>query len=143
MWTDECSQKIESEFKFLQEKYDFHVYLKERTNEGFSLHYKSSKRRVCLLYDFREDFLYFEVMADDIYGDEFCEDSVAIFSTIFKFYEPSIDLKKLQPQNRQCTEPIELNAKLLAKYGDKVLKAEEWIFWDINLHQPARAQLLR
>lgn len=65
------------------------------------------------------------------------------FSTIFKFYEPSIDLKKLQPQNRQCTEPIELNAKLLAKYGDKVLKAEEWIFWDINLHQPARAQLLR
>jgi len=90
----------------------------------------SEKRYVSLLYDFMEDYLQLEIFRmspAEFYTITIMEQNLCPFSTLFRYYEPELDLKMLQPTDRQCAGAIELNAALLRRYGDKVLNGEEWI----------------
>jgi len=138
MWPNECCESLESEFEFLKERYDFSLVDRHSSNMGFGLEYKNSKRWVILGYDYRDQDLTTLVVSDTKETYPKAKHNVVDFATIFRFYEPTIVFRELWPHDRKCVEAIALNAKLLAKYGDRILRGTEWIYWDEELKRPVR-----
>lgn len=124
----DVSQPIEEAFRFLINDYGYQMEKSEQDNMGFTIVYTKDERKVRLFYDYRDNSFYFYVIKgkDTPYpGDE--DKNILSFYHLFQHYESGIDLDRLEPNEEQYQEALLLNAQLLRKYGDKLLKGEDWL----------------
>jgi hypothetical protein len=54
-------------------------------------------------------------------------ESSIIFWKLFRHFEPSLELKAIQPDGQTCEEAALVNAQYLKKYAAGILRGEEWI----------------
>lgn len=125
----ESPTKIDDAFEFLIDSYGYSVIQKLEESYTYYVRYEKGDRKVALNYDYKDNFFYFDLIngKNTPYPNDHDDKNIKPFFRLFQKYEPKIDLKKLQPDDNQYLEALELNAQLLRKYGEKVLKGEEWI----------------
>lgn len=127
----DASQRIDEAFRYLIDEYGY--VLKERSREGYGCYatyeHAAAGRRVHLGYDYKENFFYFSLVrgVDTPYPNDIDQENVKPFFALFTKREHGLSLAALQPDETQYQEALELNAALLKKHGDGVLKGEEWI----------------
>jgi hypothetical protein len=122
--------KYEEEyFNFLITEYGYNLTENKKVTFGFIATYQKGDVRIHLDYETRDDFFYFTLIRgrDTKYPNDFDNENIKPFFRLFEKYEPKSVIDKLQPDDKQYLESLKLNADLLKKYGDKVLKGEEWI----------------
>ena len=124
----ESVDTIKSEFSFLISEYGFEIVEESSTNKGVNYHYGNGKVRIDLTYDYRENFFYFKLIRgkNTQYPNDRDFENIKPFFRLTEKYEPTLPPNKLQPDENQYREALKLNAEVLKKYGDKILKGEEW-----------------
>ena len=124
----DVSKVIDEKFRFLISEYGYALTERRQENYGYYTVYERSQRKVYLGYDYRENFFYFILIRGKytVYPNDHDQENIKPFFRLFEKYEADLE-KKIQPDDSQYLEALELNASLLKKYGDKVLKGEEWI----------------
>lgn len=124
----DVQQPMEETFRFLITDYGFEEASREQDNMGFTLLYLNEDRQVRLYYDYRDNFFYFYIIKgiNTVYPND-TDKNILSFYNLFQHFEPSIDLERLEPDEEQYQRALTLNAQLLKKYGDKLLKGEEWL----------------
>lgn len=124
----DVQQPMEETFRFLITDYGFEEASREQDNMGFTLLYLNEDRQVRLYYDYRDNFFYFYIIKgiNTVYPND-TDKNILSFYNLFQHFEPSIDLKRLEPDEEQYQHALTLNAQLLKKYGDKLLRGEEWL----------------
>lgn len=121
--------KVKEYFDFLTSEYGYDLVKEERRTFSYLNIYEKGNIRIYLNYDIRDNFYYFSLIRgkETRYPNDHDKENIKPFFHLFQKYEPDIVLKRLQPDDNQYLEALELNAQLLKKYGDRVLKEEEWI----------------
>jgi len=124
----ESIDDIKNEFAFLESEYNFTLIEKKSTNKGITYHYSNNMIRINLNYDYRENFFYFSLISgkDTQYPNDSDFKNIKPFFKLIQKYDQDFNLNKLQPDVHQYKEALKLNVKMLKKYGDKVLRGEEW-----------------
>ncbi len=128
---------IRQAFKFLVSEFGYKIVRDEESFHenrpyAFTIDYVRNKRQVHLVYDYKENFFYFEIIS---IGNGLTEqrpstsirESGTIFWKLFRHFEPSLELKAIQPDGQTCEEAALVNAQLLRKYASNILRGEEWI----------------
>ena len=115
-------------FKFLIADYHFKLVKEKEADFDFVSEYRKKGIRVHLDYDIRDNFFYFTLIKGDDtkFPNDEDKENIKSFLTFFMRYDPKIDSKLIQPDDKQYLESLKRNASLLKKYGDKILKGEEW-----------------
>src|SRR5262245_61813203 len=125
---------IRRAFQFLIDEFGYTVSRDEELFHdirpyAFVIEYVGNERRINLSHDYRDNFFDFKLIRR--LNTQFSNDSdlqnVVPFIKIFRIFEPSLDLKSVQPQDKSCAEAALVNAQLLKKYASKVLQGKEWI----------------
>lgn len=119
---------IKNEFSFLMSDYGFEIIEERFTNKGVNYLFGNGKVRVDLTYDYRENFFYFKIIRgkDTKFPNDHDFENIKPFFKLTEKFEPNLNPNKLQPDENQYREALKLNAEVLKKYGDKILKGEEW-----------------
>lgn len=125
----EYPQKVREYFDFLINEYGYELIEDVHVTFGFITIYQRGDIRIHLYFEIPDKFYYFSLIRgkETRYPNDHDTENIKPFFRLFQKYEPDIDLKKLQPDQNQYLESLELNAQLLKKYGASVLKGEEWI----------------
>ncbi len=115
-------------YKIVRDEESFH----ENRPYAFTIDYVRNKRRVHLVHDYKENFFYFEVISigaelTDQRPNKNIRESNTVFWKIFKHFEPSLELKAIQPDGQTCEDAALVNAQLLRKYASDILRGEEWM----------------
>ncbi len=120
---------IKDLFSFLEKDYEFKIIEEDVDNSGALFIYQNENGKVSLCYDYRNNEFSVSLVKgkDTAYpdDDEYWKKIKPLESLIEK-YDLSFETKKLQPSGKHYLEALKLNAELLKKYGDKVLKGKEW-----------------
>jgi len=121
-------QAIRDAFKFLVDEFGYIVTLDKETNYSFILDFVGNDRQVHLNHDYKDDTFYFRIYrgANTKYSDHDRE-NIRAFWEIFKYFEPDLDSKELDPVNQTCKEAALINAGLLKKYAVPILRGEQWL----------------
>lgn len=123
-------QEIKECFKFLIEEYKYSIIEESITNYGPNYIYinTTGNIRVKLNYDYKDNFYYFEIIkgVNTKYPNDLDNENIRPLFRLVQKYEPGFDVRKLQPDNNQYLEALKLNVEMLKKYGDKILKGQEW-----------------
>jgi hypothetical protein len=123
-------QEIKEYFQFLIDEYKYSIIEESITNYGPSYIYINNigNIRVKLNYDYKDNFYYFEIIkgVNTKYPNDLDNENIRPLFKLVKKYEVDFDVRKLQPDNNQYLEALKLNAEMLKKYGDKILKGQEW-----------------
>jgi len=120
-------REAEEAFDYLIEKYGYSMKFKE-TTFGYLLIYSNKSSVLNLNYDCRDNFYYFDLIRgkDTEYPNDLDNENIRPLFKLVQKHDPNFDVRKLQPNDDQYLEALKLNAIMLKKYGDKVLKGEEW-----------------
>ena len=115
-------------YKIVRDEESFH----ENRPYAFTIDYVRNKRQVHLVYDYKENFFYFEIISigtglTDQHPNTNIRESSTIFWKLFKHFEPSLELKAIQPDGQTCEEAALVNAQLLQKYASDILRGEKWV----------------
>jgi hypothetical protein len=108
--------------------YNFILIDEVETDFDFISIYRKPGIRIHLDYDVRDNFFYFTLIRGDDtrFPNDKDKENIKSFLMLFKKYDPNFDSKKIQPDDKQYIKSLEQNAILLRKFGDKVLKGDEW-----------------
>jgi len=121
-------EKMKKAFSFLIQAYHFDLVRDEETNYNVVLEYKKGDTKVYLNYDYMDNWFAFNL----IKGIDTSVFSVSPnnkkISDLVQVFDPSKDYKFFQPNDDGFEDALKKNAEALKKYGDKVLKGEEW-YW--------------
>lgn len=127
-------EAIRLAFQFLVDEFGYTVSRDEElSHEGqpyaFEIEYVGNERRVSLIHDYRENFFYFKIVRglNTQYPNDSDLENIIPFIKVFRTFEPSLNLKDVQPNGRTCAEAAQLNAQLLKKYASNILQGKEWI----------------
>ena len=115
-------------FNYLIRDYNFILIDEVETDFDFISIYRKPGIRIHLDYDVRDNFFYFTLIRGDDtrFPNDKDKENIKSFLMLFKKYDPNFDSKKIQPDDKQYIKSLEQNAILLRKFGDKVLKGDEW-----------------
>lgn len=123
-------KEIKDFFQFLINDYNFYIKEESITNFGPRYIYINRKGdiKVKLNYDYKDNFYYFEIIKgkDTKYPNDSDNQNIKPLFRLAQKYDASFDIKKLQPDDNQYLEALKMNAEMLKKYGDKILRGEEW-----------------
>jgi hypothetical protein len=116
-------------FSFLITEYGFALSEERRTAFSYITDYRRRGLRVHLNYDTKDNFFYFVLIKGEhtIFPNDSDKENIKPLLALFKKYEPDLDMKRLLPDDKQYLESLKRTAQLLQKYGDRVLRGEEWI----------------
>lgn len=117
-------------FRFLIKEYGFELKIRNRETFSFFTVYEKNDLKIILNYDIREQWFVFKIIKgkNTPYHSDRNNSNIKMFWDLFEHFEPGFDYKKTQPDERQYLDSLKLNAELLQKYGDKLLRGEEW-YW--------------
>lgn len=117
-------------FKYLVDEYKFNRKVRKGLMFSYISEYKNKDIRVYLKYDFREQWLKFQLIRGKNTPDHSDRENpnIKMFWDLFEHFEPGFDYMRTQPDEKQYLDSLKLNAELLKKYGDKLLRGEEW-YW--------------
>jgi len=123
---------IREAFRFLVDDFHYSIIRDEelfhdQRRYGFIIEYAGKDLRVHLAHDYKESFFDFVLIRGlaTRYPNDYDRVNIITFWRLFKSYEPSLELKALQPVGRTCAEAALINAQLLRRYGSKILRGEE------------------
>ena len=115
---------IRKAFRFLIDEFGYSIIRDEelfhdQRRYGFVIEYVGNNRRVHLSHDYKEEFFYFVVIQglNTRYPNDYDQRNIVSFWRLFKSFEPSLELKVLQPDGQTCAQAATINAQLLKKYG--------------------------
>ena len=124
------SDVLKSEFSFLQEKYGFEIIDERNPPYGAVVDYQKDDIRVKLYFEFKDYFFSFHIIKGkntQFPNDQDKENIRDISEIVSKYNVPNITTEDLQPNRSDGYErALKLNAELLQKYGDGILKGQEW-----------------
>jgi hypothetical protein len=100
-------------FDFLKNEYNYKIVESGWKTVSYIVKYEKENIKIVLNFDIKDNAFYFYVLK----GDEEIS-----FITLFKRFEKISSPKKFIPDESQYLEALKLNAELLKKYGDKILK---------------------
>jgi hypothetical protein len=129
---------IRQAFIFLVNEFGYSIVRDEELSHEnrpyvFVIDYVGNKRKVNLTYDYKENFFYFSIsrinsgFIEKISSFFGVRESNIIFWKLFRYFEPSLELKAIQPDGQTCEEAALVNAQLLKKYASDILRGEKWI----------------
>jgi len=115
-------------FEFLITDYGFKLTEELDADFSYISEYKKKGIRIHLDYDHKDNFFYFKLIRGDDtkFPNDQDTENIKTFLELFQKYVPNLDVYKLLPDDKQYLKSLERNAILLRKYGDKVLRGEEW-----------------
>jgi hypothetical protein len=126
-------EAIRKAFKFLVEEFGYSVILDKELFHGDRpyacwIEYAGNERRVILSHDYKENFFYFFVIRglDTKYPNDQDSENIISFWKLFKFFEPSLELREVQPEKQTCAEAALINARLLRQYAPGILQGRKW-----------------
>ena len=116
-------------FNFLVGEYGYKLLEDYRGACTFVTTYIKNDIRISMDFDIKDNFFYFKLIKgrDTLFPNDSDRKNIIPFFRLFEKYDPYFDPNSIQPDDHQYEEALRLNAELLKKYGDKVLKGEEWI----------------
>ena len=117
-------------FNFLIKEYGFKIIIRNRETFNFITIYEKNDIRIILNYDIREQRFIFKIIHGKntpVHSDR-DNSNIKMFWDLFQYFDTNFDYKKTQPDETQYLDSLKLNADLLQKYGNKLLKGEEW-YW--------------
>jgi hypothetical protein len=122
---------IRQAFQFLVDEFGYSITRDEELFHDdraytYVIEYVGNKREIHLCHDYKENFFYFEIIKVDGWNLIRNKRST-IFWKLFEHFEPSIELRTIQPNGQTCEEAVLMNAKLLKKYASNVLLGKEWV----------------
>lgn len=125
---------IRQAFKFLVDEFNYSINRDEELSHesrpyAFVIEYSGNERRVRLTHDYKENFFYFVIIRgfSTQYPNANDHENITIFWKLFRTFEPSLELKVIQPEGQTCEEAALANAQLLHKYCPSILRGEKWI----------------
>jgi hypothetical protein len=132
------SECVRKHFSYLLDEFGFSI-VEDQYHQNSSacvVAFQNKSRYAKLVWELRDGLFYFYVYRvlsngkpapyNDHGTDQF------ILFTLAKYYEPQIDIEAIMEMNyynpdlRVLDEKIGANAKLLQKYGQEILKGNEW-----------------
>jgi hypothetical protein len=126
---------IRNAFRFLVDEFGYEISQDEVLCHddrpyGFVLEYAGHNRRVHLSHDYAEEFLNFLLIRglNTRYPNDHDLQNIVPFWGVFRSFEPSLELKSLQPEDQTCAEAVRVNAELLRKYCSDILLGKAWIY---------------
>ena len=128
----EFKKKRAEYFQFLIDDYKYELFENKEETLAFSALYIKDDIRIDLLSEFLDPFFYYAFIKgkNTIYPNDAEDKNILPFYRLFKYYDKNLDVRKLQPDDDQYEEALKLNAELLKKYGDKILKGVIWFHLD-------------
>lgn len=117
-------------FEFLKESYGFKLIEDISSNAGVLIIYQNDFGKVGINFDYRDDDFNIDLVkgSDMQYpNDAAYWNEIKPLESLIKKYEADFDIEQIQSNNRKYVEAVKLSAEMLKKYGDKVLRGEEWI----------------
>jgi len=125
---------IREAFRFLVDEFGYSIsrdeeFFNEDRPYAFVIDYVGNRRRIHLNHDYKENFFYFNISIEFTtqYPNDNNLESNIIFWKLFKHFEPSLELKTIQPDGQACEKAALVNAQFLRKYASGILRGEEWI----------------
>lgn len=125
---------IRRTFQFLVDEFGYIIsrdeeLFHENRPYGFVIEYVGNERRVNLTHDYKENFFYFTMIRGIAtrYPNDWDRENIISFWGLFKSFEPSLELRSIQPENQTCAEAALINAQLLRQYASGILQGDEWI----------------
>lgn len=120
---------IKELFNFLIKDYGFILIEDVSSNAGVLIVYQGKKSKVGISFDYRDNFFSVDLVrgkhtqypSDIEYGL-----NIKPLSELVKKNIPNYNVDKMQVTNSKYFDLLKENAEMLKKYGDKVLKGEEW-----------------
>jgi len=115
-------------FYFLCTEYHYKLINCERDTFDYIHEYRNNNIRIVMDYDIRENRFGFHIIKgyDTKFPRNYNKKEVIMFHDLFERHE-EIPFGNVMPDEKQYIESLKLNARLLRKYGEKVLRGEEWI----------------
>ncbi len=115
-------------FNYLITEYNFKLTEEIEGDFDFISIYRKPGIRIHLNYDVRDNFFYFTLIRGDDtqFPNDKDKENIKSFLMLFNKYDPNFESKKIQPDDKQYIKALEQNAILLRKFGDRVLKGDEW-----------------
>lgn len=126
---DDFNKDAKREFIYLIEKFGYKIIEDKITNNSGTLIYEKDEVRINLHYDYRDNFFSFKIIRgkDTKYPNDNDFTNIKTFYELFQKKEGKIDFEIFQPSDNDYKNALANNAKLLNKYGDKLLEGKEWI----------------
>ena len=135
------SESVIKHFSYLLDEFDFSIVENQyhQSSSGCVVALQNQSRYVKLVWELKDglfNFYVFRVLSNGkpaSYKD-YGIDQFMIF-TLAKHYEPQIDMIAMTEMNYYNPDvqvldgKISANAKLLRKYGQEILKGNEWFDW--------------
>jgi hypothetical protein len=128
---------IRQAFRFLVDEFGYKIMRDEESFHenrpyAFTIDYAGNKRQVHLVHDYKENFFYFSINSvingfTDHHPNHSIREGSVIFWKLFNHFEPSLELKAIQPDGQSCEEAALVNAHFLRKYAAGVLRGDEWV----------------
>jgi hypothetical protein len=104
---------VKKYFDFLEKRFGYKLKEHRWNDLTHSIVYEG-KKKVVLDYDVKDNAFYFFILNNG--------NKKVTFFDLFKKYEKNISPKKMIPNEIQYLEALKLNAILLEKHGDEILK---------------------
>ncbi|GEQ85376.1 hypothetical protein ULMS_08840 [Patiriisocius marinistellae] len=120
---------IKESFAFLEKDYGFEIIEEDIDNSGVLFIYQNASGKVSLCFDYRNNEFNVTLIKGKYTAypnDAEYWETVKPMESLIKKNDPNFNTQKLQPNGKEYIEAVRLNANLLQKYGNKVLKGQEW-----------------
>ena len=135
------SELVRKNFSYLLDEFEFSVVENQyhQNSSACVVAFQNKSRYVKLVWELRDSLFYFYVYRVLSNGEpapykDYGVDQFILFA-LAKYYEPQIDIKAITEMNyynpdlQILDEKISANANLLRKYGQEILKGNEWFDW--------------
>lgn len=119
-------EAIKEAFSFLKTDLGFEIIEENLSNYGPHFIYSKDDFRLSLIYDYKENFFYFDMIKgkDTLYPND---NDVNNIRPLFRFFEKhGVSMGDLQPDNYQYQKSLKLNAELLRKYQLEIFSKDTW-----------------
>ncbi|MEW6516612.1 MAG: hypothetical protein AB1439_06915 [candidate division FCPU426 bacterium] len=123
---------VRKKFKFLVEQYHYKIRKIRLENMTYIAIYtnRAVNRQIKMGYDIHDNAFYFYVMKGERgkYPEPYTgkDDNIIMFYDVIKKHI-NVPFEAIITDDKQYFKALELNAELLRKYGDGILRGTDWI----------------
>ena len=119
-------------FHFLQTEYEFQLVRDDYSNSGVFIIYQNKFGKVGIIIEYRNNEIFVELVKGkntEYPSDMEFGNNIKPLKELVKKHDPFYDINKLQIGEgyQEYFQTLRENAAILKKYGDKILKGQEWI----------------